>query len=202
MSTDTRKTCTCTGTCRGAAGLGEGWVCALELPPATPSSAAAERCPKCGQIRVKAPYCWTWSCGSTEGPGVGFEQSDACRIRELQLQLADVIEDRFRQSLQLAAETQQLAAVTADRDRWAREAADSDSEVRGLQTDNAALLERVAKLERIVGDVEPILLGEFLRSHECPWKDSTAALMRRVREITGSLESSAERIWREKQVAT
>jgi hypothetical protein len=26
--------CTCTGSCRGPKGLGEGWICSLKLPPA------------------------------------------------------------------------------------------------------------------------------------------------------------------------
>jgi hypothetical protein len=33
---DRRKTCTCTGTCRGKDGLGEGWRCALEVMPPDP----------------------------------------------------------------------------------------------------------------------------------------------------------------------
>jgi hypothetical protein len=57
---DTRKDCTCLGTCKGAEGLGPGWRCALEIrPPAapvsvTPAPGSVERpklfyfCNKCG----------------------------------------------------------------------------------------------------------------------------------------------------------
>lgn len=49
-------------------------------------SAPAE-CPRCGRGKVESPYCWTWSCGSTEGPGVGFEQSDECHVAELEREI-------------------------------------------------------------------------------------------------------------------
>lgn len=37
VAADTRKECTCLDTCRGAAGLGEGWKCAMEYRRAAPA---------------------------------------------------------------------------------------------------------------------------------------------------------------------
>lgn len=211
MSTDTRKTCTCIGTCRGAAGLGEGWSCAMESPPVTPSSAAAERCPekcpKCGEdpCHVK-PWgtmygCMSWFFLDSEFGPSGLRQEPPCRIRELEQQLAAVTAERDREhKAALEAECRRFAMMVG-RDEFAQQLqlmrrAAADDEAKAANEIDAAharaenaerelkeAQERVAKLERIGRAAFNSVETNWVRLHECPRKQELAALLVEMQEL-------------------
>lgn len=109
MSTDTRND---DESCPRCASLGQKCPNRLEVPePATPSSAAAERCPGCKSplIRIDRIGISRWTCASYRYRTGGFERSETCHRRELMPVIFGLRDDVSRLE-------QQLAAVTAERD--------------------------------------------------------------------------------------
>lgn len=96
---DTRRDCTCLGTCRGADGLGKNWRCALGKEAAAPAMGSEQLTvarPKAPPTRRGRFYCSPW-CGG----GCTWESyQDACRdARALCAELGDGWEPRVWENL-------------------------------------------------------------------------------------------------------